>query len=420
MSKIYEALLRAEQDRIAADGKEPAPPLGPSTDVAPKAWPQPESPAIAEIASATADLLAMGDRRAGDRRIGPLDPNAPHPFLDAGNPYLDEPSTLDAGNPYIHQPDPLPDAPTPYFEASRALVDAPVHEQEFARANPNPLRVDYDVAPSLINVAPLDLNEVRAFPWKPSFEHLPALGERGSSVEQFRSLRSRMHEFRDLNTLKSLLVSSGLPQEGKSFIAANVAISFARHKASRVLLIDGDMRRSSLHHLLGCAAEPGLSDYLSGNATMLDIMQRAKPSEVGGFLHHGLASLTFIGAGKDSNTAADLSGNYRFDELIKKVSPYFDWIVVDSSPVNLVADGVNLSRACDGVLLVARAGVTKYEVAQRALTELKASNILGFVLNAVPDPPKTGGYYGYGGYDTYDAHEESHVSENNLEAAPTK
>ena len=66
-------------------------------------------------------------------------------------------------------------------------------------------------------------------------------------MEQFRSLRSRMHEFRDLNKLKSILVSSGLPQEGKSFIAANLAISFTRHKAARVLLIDGDMRLSLIH-----------------------------------------------------------------------------------------------------------------------------------------------------------------------------
>jgi protein-tyrosine kinase len=336
MSKIYEALLRAEQDRIATDGKEPVTPL-PSEPVeaSSETWPQPETPAIHTIAEATAELLALGDRRATERRSVPKD-----------------------------------------------LAE---------------------------------LGDVAVRPWNPSLEHLPALGERGNSVEQFRSLRSRMHEFRDLNTLKSLLVSSGLPQEGKSFIAANVAISFARHKASRVLLIDGDMRRSSLHHLLGCSSEPGLSEYLSGNATMLEIMQRAQPREDGSPLHHGLSSLTFIGAGKDSNTAADLSGNYRFDELIKNLSPFFDWIVVDSSPVNLVADGVNLSRACDGVLLVARAGVTKFEVAQRALAELKASNILGFVLNAVPDPPRTGGYYGYGGYDSYESGYDPRESSRNSE-----
>jgi capsular exopolysaccharide synthesis family protein len=211
-----------------------------------------------------------------------------------------------------------------------------------------------------------------------------------------------MQEFRDLNTLKSILISSGLPQEGKSFVAANLAISFARHKANRVLLIDGDMRRSSLHKLLGAPQGPGLTEYLAGKATLDEIMQRSKPADPSHSLPHGLISLIFIPGGHAADKAADLSGNRRFDRLIADAAPYFDWIVVDSSPVNLVSDGVNLARSCDGVLLIARGGTTKYQVAQRALAELKASKILGFVLNAVKDPPTTGGYYGYDGYDKID------------------
>jgi protein-tyrosine kinase len=209
-----------------------------------------------------------------------------------------------------------------------------------------------------------------------------------------------MFEFRDLNKLKSILVSSGLPQEGKSFIAANLAISFARHKAARVLLIDGDMRRSTLHKLLGASGETGLAEYLAGNAGLLDIMQQMEHTEDDSPARLGLASLTFIPGGSDIEKAADLSGNPRFTQLIQAVSPFYDWIVIDSPPVNVVADGVNLARPCDGVLLVARSGVTKYPAAQRALIELKASNILGFVLNAVETMPLTGGYYGYESYDS--------------------
>jgi Mrp family chromosome partitioning ATPase len=73
----------------------------------------------------------------------------------------------------------------------------------------------------------------------------------------------------------------------------------------------------------------------------------------------------------------------------------FYWIIVDSSPVIPVSDGVNLARSCDGVLLVARAGITKYTVAQRAAAELRAANVLGFVLNALHENPQTGSYYGY-------------------------
>ena len=247
--------------------------------------------------------------------------------------------------------------------------------------------------------APVDIGSVPQYTWEPVFTLLPALDERGSAVEQFRSLRSRMQEFRDLNQLKTILVSSGLPQEGKSFIAANLAVSFARHKSARVLLIDGDMRRATLHKLLGAPQGPGLTDYLAGTASIGEVLQRAKSGHPTRPVPAGLSSLTFLPSGVEHEKAADLSGSSRFGELLATLAPQFDWIIVDSSPVNLVSDGVNLARACDGVLLVTRAGVTKYEVAQRAVTELKASKVLGVVLNAMKDQTLSGGYYGYDGYD---------------------
>ncbi|MHB8302096.1 MAG: CpsD/CapB family tyrosine-protein kinase [Acidobacteriaceae bacterium] len=243
----------------------------------------------------------------------------------------------------------------------------------------------------------LNLSEVRRRPWTPSVVGIPALLGRGPAVEQFRSLRSRIFEFRGQNPLlKSLLISSGLPGEGKSFVAANLAFSLARHKKSSVLLIDGDLRCCSLQKLLGCEAGPGLAEYLAGKASVLEIMQRAEQTndeEVS--RRQALANLTFIPAGHGGDQAADLTGSRRFAELIETVAPSFDWIVVDSSPVIPVSDAVNLARACDGVLLVARSGVTRFTEAQRAQSELRASKILGFVLNAVKDAPVEGGYYGY-------------------------
>jgi capsular exopolysaccharide synthesis family protein len=242
----------------------------------------------------------------------------------------------------------------------------------------------------------LDLSKIQAQPWALSLEQLPALLERGPAVEQFRSLRSRIFELRDISPLKTILVSSGLPQEGKSFISTNLALSLARHKNSKVLLIDGDMRRYTLHQILGCESNPGLADYLAGKATVMDVLQRpealqAAPPAVIPIL----PNLTFIAGGNGGDKAADLSGSPRFGELIRSMAPHFDWIIVDSSPVLPVSDAVNLARWCDGVLLVARGGVTKFPIAQRAQSELKASNILGFVLNAVEETPQVGGYYSY-------------------------
>lgn len=242
----------------------------------------------------------------------------------------------------------------------------------------------------------LNLRAVKRYDWNPSIQRLPSLLERGPAVEQFRSLRSRVFEARDIKPIKSILVTSGLPQEGKSFVSANLAVSLARHKNSKVLLIDGDMRRYTLHELLGAGSHPGLADYLSGKSSLEEVMQR--PSENTNFPdieRQVLANLTFIPGGNGGDKAADLSGNSRFAELLRIAAPHFDWIIIDSSPVIPVSDGVNLARSCDGVLLVARSGVTKYTVAQRAAAELRAANVLGFVLNAVHEDLGAGSYYSY-------------------------
>ena len=277
-------------------------------------------------------------------------------------------------------------------------------------ARPAPTTAEYEVPPSfetqrrepafdtevpLEDFGGLNPGAIPRRPWNPSITRLPSLLERGPAVEQFRSLRSRVYEARDIRPMKSILVSSGLPQEGKSFISANLAVSLARHKNSKVLLIDGDMRRYTLHEMLGTESHPGLADYLAGKATAEQIMQRPEEASLQEAGSHALTNLTFIPGGNGGDKAADLSGSAKFGELLRTAAPYFDWIIVDSSPVVPVSDGVNLARSCDGVLLVARSGITKYNVAQRAASELRAANVLGFVLNAVYENPQTGSYYGY-------------------------
>jgi capsular exopolysaccharide synthesis family protein len=245
------------------------------------------------------------------------------------------------------------------------------------------------------NIGGFSFEGIARHSWNPGLDKLPAMMDRGPSVEQFRSLRSRLNEARDIRPIKSVLVSSGMPQEGKSFVSANLAISLARHKSNKVLLIDGDMRRYTIHEMLGTSPSPGLADYLGGKATVQDILQRSDEPADQGLNRSPLANLAFIPGGNGGDRAADLSGSPRFGELLHIVAPLFDWIIIDSSPVLPVSDAVNLARSCDGVLLVARGGVTKYPVAQRAAAELRGSNVLGFVLNAVHEAPQVGNYYGY-------------------------
>jgi capsular exopolysaccharide synthesis family protein len=240
------------------------------------------------------------------------------------------------------------------------------------------------------------LSDAQRHSWKPFSSSFPTLADRGASVEQFRSLRSRIYQARYEAPLKTILVSSGMPAEGKSFVTSNLAMSLARNGINHTLLIDGDLRRPTLHKLLGTASSPGLSEYLAGTAELKDVMQvdtSFKSDETGNA--GSLSNLAFIPAGKCGDNSSELVANHRIEELVTVLSPHFDWILIDSPPVLAVTDAVELARAADAVLLVARGGSTPYDIAQSAQTTFSNARILGFVINAVKELPRTGSYYYY-------------------------
>jgi Mrp family chromosome partitioning ATPase len=156
--------------------------------------------------------------------------------------------------------------------------------------------------------------------------------------------------------------------------------------------------------MLGAPDTPGLSEYLAGTAELNDILQRNRsPKAVDTASGHSFSNLTFIPAGKCGDNSSELVANHRIEELISTLSPHFDWILIDSPPVLVVTDAVDIASAADAVLLVARGGNTPYDVAQRAQAAFRNSRILGFVLNAVKDAPRRGSYsYYYGGPEASD------------------
>jgi capsular exopolysaccharide synthesis family protein len=242
------------------------------------------------------------------------------------------------------------------------------------------------------------IENIASHSWKPSTVFLPTLGDSGENIEQFRGLRSQIYQYCDQAPLKTILVSSGVPAEGKTFVVANLAISLARNKDNSVLLIDGDLRSPSLHAVLGAPDIPGLTEYLMGDAEPIDIMQRNQnPRFIDAGQMRSIPNLTFIPAGAGGDNSSELVANHRIEELIAILSPHFDWILIDSPPVLAVADAIDLARAADAVLLVARGATTPYDIAQRAQAAFSNSRILGFVLNAVKDVPSNASYsYYYG------------------------
>jgi protein-tyrosine kinase len=212
----------------------------------------------------------------------------------------------------------------------------------------------------------------------------PSLAVRGA--EQFRTLRSRLYQMRSNQTLRTLLVTSSIPTEGKTFVTNNLAQAIVRQPDRRALIIDADLRRSRLHVPLGAPSTPGLTEYPRGSADVFSIIQQG---------HEG--NLCFIPGGNEVTNPSELLANGRLKILLDRLVPIFDWIILDSPPCLLVADASLLADHCDGVLLVARAGVTPAATAQRAAQELRGRNVVGVVLNAMQESHSyhPGYYYGY-------------------------
>jgi capsular exopolysaccharide synthesis family protein len=213
--------------------------------------------------------------------------------------------------------------------------------------------------------------------WNPDPQTMLFFGAMNNApgMEEFRTLRSRLYQLREKMPLKKLLVSSSVPREGKSFVAANLAQVLVKQHGRRVLLIDADLRGSRLHMALGTSETPGLSDYLMGEVDEFTAMQRG-PME----------NLFFIPTGRRVASPAELVANGRLKFLMNRVEALFDWIVIDSPPAVTVSDSSLLANFCDGVLLVVRSTMTPFDMARKARMEFGDKQLLGVVLNGVqPD-----------------------------------
>jgi protein-tyrosine kinase len=205
-------------------------------------------------------------------------------------------------------------------------------------------------------------------------------------AEQFRTLRSRLYRLRSTLPIRTLLVTSTLPGEGKTFVALNLAQAIVRQHERRALLIDADLRASKLHVPLGAPSEPGLADYLRGEADEFSIIQADSKD-----------NLFFIPAGRPVSNPAELLASIQLKSLLDRLAPLFDWTILDAPPVLPVSDASVLAGLCDGVIFVVRAASTAFDVAQTACQEFQEKNLVGIVLNRVEEEECYGAYSYYAG-----------------------
>ena len=193
------------------------------------------------------------------------------------------------------------------------------------------------------------------------------------STVEFRRLAQNINP-NSKKSINSILITSAMPGEGKTLLAAHLAITMAKDEEKKVLLIDCDMRRPSVHSLFGIERKAGLTSFLEETATLEEIIKDTE-----------LENLKIIPGGSRIPSITHLLKKGKMNELLDECKSKFDFVICDAPPVIPVHDSELLSQYLDGVVLVVLAGKTFREIVERAIQYLKEAhaNVLGVVLNDV-------------------------------------
>jgi polysaccharide biosynthesis transport protein len=208
------------------------------------------------------------------------------------------------------------------------------------------------------------------------------------AAEAYRALRTAIQLSVADNPLRVLLITSPLGGDGKTTISYNLAVAFAQH-GRKVLLLDSDMRKPSVHTLFRTSKTDGLSEVLTGSVPFAKAIRQ----------HDYLKNLYLLPSGTTPPNPAELIDSRRFDALLEEAKSQFDLVIIDSPPVLMVTDPVILSTRTDGTIIVLRSQKTTRPVLKRAVEVLSHSpgRKLGFVINGM-DTKSVEYYYSYGYY----------------------
>ena len=192
------------------------------------------------------------------------------------------------------------------------------------------------------------------------------------AADRFRYLRMRLREPWSAGKLKRLLITSPLPNDGKSTVILNLATALSERGQRKVLLLEADLHKSCLVEKLGLKPWAGLAECLHDGLDPLSAIRRVDP-----FGWH------LLPGGEPHRNPTELLQTPAIATVIQRVSPHFDWILIDSPPAVTLTDAISLQQHADASLLVVRAGRTPREAVEQATALLGAKNIVGIVLNGV-------------------------------------
>lgn len=209
----------------------------------------------------------------------------------------------------------------------------------------------------------------------PRESRLPFITDpRGASADRFRFLRMRLRELRELAKLRSLVITSPSPGDGKSTLTIGLATALSKGGEQSVLVVEADLHHPSLTSSLGLRPAAGLAECLE---SALNPLLHARKVEPFGWC--------LMSAGTPGSNPTELLQSEALAGMMRTVSSHFDWVLVDSSPSLAVTDALLLSRQVDATLLVARAGCTSREEIDQTIKAIGKKYILGIVLNGAED-----------------------------------
>ena len=217
------------------------------------------------------------------------------------------------------------------------------------------------------------------------------------AAEQFKVLRSQILYPKDGKDRRVILVTSAMEQAGKTMVACNLAVSIAQSVDPYALLIDADIRRASVHGMLGLEPSEGLSEYLQRNETLSKYLIRTP-----------MMKLTVLPAGHSVRNPAELLTSTKMRHLFEEARERYPdrFIIVDSPPVNLAAETLSLSQNVDAVVFVVRYGYSNHDLIEEAIARVGEDKILGIVFNCFESPPGKYSYYKKR-YPYYGSHENA-------------
>lgn len=202
------------------------------------------------------------------------------------------------------------------------------------------------------------------------------------AAEAFRLLGVRLRHMRRDRTLKRVLVTSTIPQEGKSMVSANLACTLAVTTKQKTLLIEGDVRRPSLSKMFGLSKKSGLCDWLRGERSL-----------TGCIYHLDGPDFCVMPAGSAPSNPLELLQSGRLATLLEQLGEWFEWIIIDTPPVLPLADTSVWARVADGILLVARQGWTEKRKLRRGLESIEHRKLIGVLLNSSSTASGDSDYY---------------------------